>query len=93
MLLTIWLGGTSSWSNVRSQPKQAKYDLDVWTDLPCFLQMWRGKGFPVRGPLFDFLVTTVNQGCTSQISVLSFTEFEAKRNAESIVPAIGCHKV
>jgi hypothetical protein len=31
--------------------------------------MWRGKGFPARGPLFGLLVTTVDQGCTSHISV------------------------
>jgi hypothetical protein len=45
--------------------KDHQHALDIHPDLPCFLWVWKGWAFPMRGLLFGFWVVTMNSDFVS----------------------------
>jgi hypothetical protein len=47
--------------------------LDIWPDLPCFLWMWRGQSFPLRGLGF-WVLSPVNDHREEVLAISGFIQ-------------------
>jgi hypothetical protein len=54
--------------------KYHMHALDVWLDLPCFLQEWWGWAFPLRGLLFGFGVIWVGWAHKATVAPQPFSD-------------------